>query len=94
MTKNVRTTRGRAKSVRTLCSELELARMGVGNMAYIHPMTPKEAHKLFPSIEGIPNQGRLYALFAADGSSIALTDTLSAAVGHAEEVDLELAPWH
>jgi hypothetical protein len=63
----------------TLITELELARLGDGQVAYIKSMTSAEARRMFPSIKGLPRGIDLYALHAADGTPIALTDMRSMA---------------
>lgn len=75
-----------------LISELDLARLGGGEVAYIKTLSPGEANKMFPSLEGIPRGIPLFSLHAADGTPIALTDSMQAAVGHAEEGELRIAP--
>ncbi len=75
-------------------SELELARLGGGEVAYIKTLTSDEALDMFPQIEGLPKGIPLFSLHAADGTPIALTDTLQAAIGHAHEDELSIAPLH
>lgn len=75
-------------------SEMYLANLGDGEVAYIKTMTSDEASRLFPSIEGLPDGINLYALHGADGTPLALTDTHSAAVGHAMGDELEIASVH
>jgi hypothetical protein len=77
-----------------IISEIELARLGDGQVAYIKPMTSAEARRMFPSIKGLPRGIDLYALHAADGTPIALTDSRQAAVGHAIDGELEIASVH
>lgn len=72
-------------------SELELARLGGGEVAYIKTLSTDEANRMFPTVEGLPKGIPLFSLHAADGTPIALTDTLQAAIGHAEEDDLAIA---
>jgi len=72
----------------------DLAKLGGGKIAYIRVMTPDEAKAMFPAIEGIPTGINLYALHAADGTPIALTDSHQAAVGHAMGDELEIAAIH
>lgn len=83
-----------APPVAPMISEVELARLGDGQVAYIRMMTTKEARSLFPMIEGLPRKGILFALHSADGTPIALTDSRQAAVGHAHEGELEVASIH
>ncbi len=72
----------------------ELAALGDGEVAYIRELTSEEAEVMFPSIEGIPSGINLFTLYAADGTPLALTDSLSAALAHAMEDDLEIATVH
>jgi hypothetical protein len=78
----------------SLISELDLARLGDGQVAYIKSMTSAEARRMFPSIKGLPRGIDLFALHAADGTPIALTDSHQAAVGHAIDGELEIASIH
>ncbi|WP_045837252.1 DUF1150 domain-containing protein [Hyphomicrobium sp. 99] len=80
--------------VAPVMSELELARLGGGEVAYIKTLTSDEAIEMFPQIEGLPKGIPLFSLHAADGTPIALTDTLQAAIGHAQEDELLIAPLH
>lgn len=77
-----------------LMSELELARLGGGEVAYIKTLTSDDAHRMFPMVEGLPEGINLFSLHAADGTPLALTDTLQAAIGHAQEGDLAIAALH
>jgi hypothetical protein len=72
----------------------ELAKLGGGKVAYIKVMTHDEAKELFPAIEGLPTGIDLYALHAADGTPLVLTDSHQAAVGHAMGDELEIASVH
>ena len=75
-------------------SQRELAALGGGKLAYIRSMSSDEAKRMYPSIDDLPPGIQLYALQAADGTPIALTDTLQAAVGHAIGDELEVAGLH
>lgn len=75
-------------------SENDFAKLGDGLVAYIKTMTSEEASRMFPAVEGLPQGINLFALHAADGTPIALTDTRSAAVGHAMGDELEIASIH
>jgi hypothetical protein len=75
----------------------ELARLGGGRIAYIKIVRPEEAERLYPQAEGLeklPKTMDLFALNAADGTPLALTDSLSAAIGHAMEDELDVAGVH
>lgn len=77
-----------------LMSENEFAKLGDGHVAYIKTMTSEEARRMFPAVEGLPQGINLFALHAADGTPLALTDTRSAAIGHAMGDELEIASIH
>jgi hypothetical protein len=77
-----------------LMSMSELAKLGGGKVAYIRMMTSDEAKQMFPAIEGLPAGINLFALHAADGTPLALTDSHQAAVGHALGDELEIASVH
>ncbi|MCV0367912.1 MAG: DUF1150 domain-containing protein [Filomicrobium sp.] len=72
----------------------EFAELGGGEVAYIKTLTSDQAHKMFPAIEGLPEGINLYALHAADGTPLALTDSMQAALGHALGDELEIASLH
>lgn len=72
----------------------EFASLGDGVVAYIKTLTSDEAHRMFPTVEGLPKGINLFSLHAADGTPIALTDTMQAAVGHAYDDDLAIASVH
>lgn len=80
--------------VAPVITELELAHLGDGEIAYIKTLSSDEASEMFPMVKGLPKGIPLFALHAADGTPIALTDTLQAAIGHAEEDDLAIAAVH
>lgn len=79
---------------RAIMSAHELASLGGGHVAYIKVMTQAEAMAMFPAVEDLPQGINLYALHAADGTPLALTDTLSAALGQAMGDELVVAAVH
>lgn len=94
MEKIVRNTAKRRKVVTPpvpVMSMTELARLGGGKVAYIKVMSHDEAKQLFPTVEGLPTGIDLYALHAADGTPLVLTDSHQAALGHAMGDELEIA---
>ncbi len=94
MEKNARNTAKRRKIVTPpvpVMSMTELARLGGGKVAYIKVMSHDEAKQLFPTVEGLPTGIDLYALHAADGTPLVLTDSHQAALGHAMGDELEIA---
>jgi hypothetical protein len=91
-TKRRRSTR--SASIAPVMSEIELARLGGGQVAYIKTLSSDEALQMFPAIEDLPRGINLFALHAADGTPIALTDTRQAALSHAMDGELEIASVH
>lgn len=85
---------GKASKAALLLSQRELARLGGGEVAYIKSMTTDEAMKLYPAIKGLPRGICVFALHAADGTPIALTDSRQAAIGHAIGDKLAIASLH
>lgn len=93
MSKRMKSAGDTAAIVRAMSAE-DLANLGGGVVAYIKTMTADEAKRMFPAVEGLPQGISLYSLHAADGTPIALTDTLQAAVGHAIGDELEVQSLH
>ena len=81
-------------AVAPIMSQIELARLGGGQIAYIKELTSDEARHMFPAVEGLPRGVDLFALHAADGTPIALTDSRQAAVSHAMGDELQIASVH
>lgn len=75
-------------------SPTELAQLGGGIIAYIKVLSNDEARRMFPAVEGLPHGVNLYALHAADGTPLALTDSMSAAISHAMGDELAIATVH
>ena len=92
--KSIPSRRSAPKAVDAVMSERELAALGGGRIAYIKVLSSEEAKRIYPSIEDVPSGISLYALHSADGTPIALTDTLQAAIGHALGDELEIASVH
>lgn len=81
-------------AIEAVMSQRELAALGGGKIAYIKSMSSDEAKQMYPSIEDLPSGLQLFALQSADGTPIALTDSLQAAMGHAIGDELEVASVH
>jgi hypothetical protein len=80
--------------IERVLSPREPPRLGDGRLAYIKEMSSAEAQRLYPAVEGLPRGIHVYALHAADGTPIALTDSRQAAIGHALGDKLEVASVH
>jgi hypothetical protein len=76
-----------------IMSDIELSRLGKGEVGYIKVLTADKVREIYPSLTGLSKSVNMYfALHAANGDPLALTDTLFAAVGHADESELDIAP--
>ena len=75
-------------------SEIEFARLGDGEVAYVKALNSAEAARLFPLLEGLPEGIDLYALVSADGTPLTLTDSRNSAIANALEHDLETVSLH
>jgi len=90
-------TRRRRQSTRLKAAALQgldLAKLGDGEVAYIKEMSPDEAHRMFPTVSGLPEGLNIFALHSADGTPLALTDSRHAALNQAMEEDLSIASVH
>ena len=72
----------------TSMSPTELALLGEGEVAYIKQVDFNDAEWLFPALDDTPDDIDLFAVLAADGTPIALTDSRHAAIANAIENDL------
>ena len=72
----------------------ELERLGGGEVAYIKTLSSEEANEIYPLDDTLPEGINIYALHAADGTPIALTDSMHAALGQAIDDELVVASLH
>jgi hypothetical protein len=71
-----------------------LAHLGDGEIAYVKPIRSEDVATLFPQAPEIAPGVQLFALHAADGTPIMLTDTREAAVANAWSHELETVSVH
>jgi hypothetical protein len=73
-----------------------LAHLGDGEIAYVKTIRSEDVGELFPQVEVPPLQpGQvLFALHAADGTPIMLTDSKEAAIANAWSQELETVSVH
>jgi hypothetical protein len=71
-----------------------LAQLGGGQLAYVKPIRSEDVATLFPQAPEIQPGLKLFALHAADGTPIMLTDTREAAVANAWSQELEAVSVH
>jgi len=71
-----------------------LAQLGDGEIAYVKTIRSEDAHTLFPQVPDIEPGLKLFALYAADGTPIMLTDSREAALASATKQQLETVSVH
>ena len=72
----------------------ELAHLGDGSIAYVKAMRSEDVAKLFPNAPALQPGLQLFALLAADGTPIILTDSRDAAIANAWEHQLHPVSVH
>ncbi len=68
--------------------------LGAGQLAYVRRVSPSDLKKMFPDAELQDADLPAWALLAADGTPLVLTDTRNAAIANAIENDLEALSVH
>lgn len=71
-----------------------LALLGGGRIAYVRAIRSEDVAKVFPQAPKIAPGLQLFALHAADGTPIMLTDSREAAVANAWSQELEAVSVH
>jgi hypothetical protein len=71
-----------------------LAHLGDGRLAYVRTVRSEDVARLFPQAPKIEAGVKLFALHAADGTPIMLTDTREAALANAWSHELEAVSVH
>jgi len=71
-----------------------LALIGGGRIAYVKAVRSEDVPTLFPQAPQIAPGVELFALHAADGTPIMLTDSREAAIANAWSQDLEMVSVH
>jgi hypothetical protein len=71
-----------------------LAVLGGGRIAYVKPIRSEDVQKQYPQAPELEPGTLLYALHAADGTPIMLTDTREAAIANAWSQELETVSVH
>ena len=71
-----------------------LAHLGDGQIAYVKEISSEQVAVLFPQAPKIAPGTQLFALHAADGTPIMLTDSREAAVANAWSHELETVSVH
>ncbi len=71
-----------------------LAELGDGKLAYVKAIRSDDVPRIFPGAPDLDPGLDLFALLAADGSPIMITDSRDAALANAWENDLETVSVH
>jgi hypothetical protein len=71
-----------------------LAQLGDGRLAYVKPIRSEDVANMFPQAPQIAPGRMLFALHAADGTPIMLTDSREAALASAWSNELEPVSLH
>ncbi len=71
-----------------------LAHLGDGRLAYVKPIRSEDVANMFPQAPQIEPGMTLFALHAADGTPIMLTDTRESAIASAWSNELEAVSLH
>ena len=79
---------------RTVMSAQDFAVLGGGKLAYVIPIRSEDVHALYPQAPELEPGMRLFALHAADGTPILVTDSREAAVANAMTQELETVSVH
>ncbi len=72
----------------------QFAHLGGGKFAYVKPLLSQHAQALFPQAPQLAPNLELFALLAADGTPIMLTDSRDMAIANAWENQLETVSLH
>jgi hypothetical protein len=78
----------------TAMSQEALAQLGDGTIAYVKTIRSEDVPALFPQAPEIAPGLKLFALHAADGTPIMLTDSREAAEANAWSQELEMVSVH
>ena len=71
-----------------------LAGLGGGKIAYVKRISPEDVKRLFPEAPQLEPGTKLFALHAADGTPIVITDSRESAVANAWSHELEPVSVH
>ena len=77
-----------------IMSTQAFAILGGGKIAYVKPIKSENVHELYPQAPEMQPGMQLFALHAADGTPILVTDTREAAVANAWNNELEAVSVH
>lgn len=79
---------------KNILTDAELAHLGEGSLAYLREIDSEELRGKFPGMPEIEPGTRLWAVFAADGRPIMLTDARDTALASVFQNDLTPVSIH
>ncbi|KAA0968540.1 DUF1150 domain-containing protein [Aureimonas fodinaquatilis] len=75
-------------------SDRELAALGEGHVAYLRRMSSDDIRARFPTAQSIRPGIKLWALFSADGTPLAVSDDRGSILASASENELQTVSLH
>ena len=75
-------------------SDQDFSILGGGKVAYVKPIRSEDVHALYPEAPELQPGMQLFALHAADGTPILVTDSREAAVANAMTHELTTVSVH
>ena len=81
-------------AINPIITQDTLAHLGEGRLAYVRTVRSEDVAHMFPQAPKIEPGIKLFALHAADGTPIMLTDTREAALANAWSQELEAVSVH
>ena len=79
---------------KTVMTEQAFSVLGGGKVAYVKPIRSEDVHSLYPQAPELQPGMKLFALHAADGTPILVTDSREAAIANAMTHELETVSVH
>ena len=79
---------------KTVMTEQAFSILGGGKVAYVKPIRSEDVHSLYPQAPELQPGMQLFALHAADGTPILVTDSREAAIANAMTHELETVSVH
>ena len=93
-TAKTNTDKNEFENAHPVMSEQAFAVLGGGKISYVKPIRSEDVHTLYPQAPEMEPGMRLFALHAADGTPILVTDSREAAVANALTHELETVSVH
>jgi hypothetical protein len=79
---------------KTVMTDQAFSILGGGKVAYVKPIRSEDVHSLYPQAPELQPGMKLFALHAADGTPILVTDSREAAIANAMTHELETVSVH